>query len=559
MNYYEVHCTNCGKMVSADRMAINLDEFIREHLKRVALKSSNSFYREALEVFDEIRIGLYLTKYEMVNDRIIDLEDKIKLHVEDVTKYIEKYYGVELPKKSVTSSDKEDDFWNQFNDFSQSDATNGSNTGKDADDSLIDDLSFKLAFYKEIDNDEHKKRMCIRKLIELLRDYPNEILLECSCEFLIQADDRGQEFISALRVTYIDNEIVAYNHMVCPYCGEVYFVDAGRYEEKVIVMLGSSRVGKTAYLSALVEEINPLYGQSKYQNIVIRDTVDKRYVNFKNNILEEYRKGRKITKTDESKGEVALFPLEIVINGKTIIFYFVDLPGEVFVPRDEKEKESGAASGRFIINYRKICYCADAFWFCIDPVQIDMRLHSVNDAIDKADRVEMDMDMVLSNIENMINMMGVTKTKTPTAVVITKSDLIAAEENLYSSNQDVGLECLKDNTQFRVDTYISIANAVKRYLMSNNVKNIVPKIEKIFDFKNYFSVAAYGRNVVSHEEESMKAPYGISLPFLWIIACLGYLQPVRFVQRIERKGLLHKQENVIQYFEPVETYDLFIK
>lgn len=556
MDYYEVHCTNCGKTTSAERMALNLDELVREHLKRVERKSTNSFYKEAAEVFGEIRIGLYLTKYEMVNDGILDEEDRVRLRVRDVAEYIEKFYDVTLMNEQTSTEQDE---------MKAIDAMLRSAVGEDIPDAtedlepLVDDLSFKLTFYNEIDSDEREKRNYIRRLIKLLRKASEEILLECGCEFLIQRDDGGKEFISAFRVTYIDNEIVAYNHMVCPYCGENYFVDAGRYDEKIIVMLGSSRVGKTAYLAALVDEINPIYGQSRYPNIVIRDTVDKRYVNFKNNILETYRQGKKITKTDESAGEVALFPLEIDMNGKTSIFYFVDLPGEVFVPRDEKERESGAASGRFIINHRKICYSADAFWFCIDPVQIDMRLHGINEATDKSDRVEMDMDMVLSNIENTVNMMGVTKTKTPTAVVITKSDLIAPQENLYSNSQNIGGECLKDNTQFRLDNYIGIANNVKRYLMSGNVKNIVPKIEKIFDFKSYFSVAAYGRNVESHEAENMKAPYGISLPFLWTITCLGYLRPVSFVQRIERKGLLHRQEEIIQYFEPAESGELFIE
>lgn len=559
MNYYEVHCTNCGKILTADRMAVNLDEFIKEHLKRVALKSSNAFYREASEIFDEIRIGMYLTKSEMLNERIIDYEDSIELSVEKVKEFIEKTYRVTFPQKAAAEEEEtEDSFWKEFSEYAGEDEESAKGE-KGSEESFIDELGFKLAFYREIDNDEQKKRAYLHKILDLFREYPQELLLKCSCEFLTQTDDRGQDFISALRVTYVDNEVVAYNHMVCPQCGEAFFVDAGRYEEKIIVMLGSSRVGKTAYLAALVEEINPLYGQSKYPNIVIRDTVDKRYVNFKNNILEAYRRGKKITKTDESKGEVALFPLEIVINGATIIFYFVDLPGEVFVPRDERERENGAASGRFIINHRKICYCADAFWLCIDPVQIDIRLHNANDSAEMTDRVEMDMDMVLSNIENMVNMMGTGKTKVPTAIVITKSDLISAEEKLYSCGRNIGADCLLENRQFRLDIFNAIADKVKRYLLSDNVKNLVPKLEKIFDYKNFFSVAAYGRNVESRDEESMKMPYGISLPFLWTITCMEYLQPVRFVSKIEKKGFLHRQEVVRQSYEPGERDDLFVK
>lgn len=560
--FYKVHCTNCGEVLGADKMAIDMDKILRMHLEKVSGRKNNPLLLNAKKVFDEIRIGMYLTKFQMVNDRILEEDGTLHITCQYILNFIEKRYKVnfgELEEVKETKKQKEKKSESSFDMFDDLDVLMPSSEREvnEIPEEILDNLCLKMILYSQVDNDEMAKRNCIKEMLQLLLKHRNEVLLECSCVCQIKKDDKEQEFISGLKVTFLDKETVAYNHMACPYCGESFFIDAGRYEEHIVVMLGSSRVGKTAYLAALVDEINPEYGQPHYKSISIKDTTDKKYTYFRNNILKQYRTGKKIKKTDELKETVALFSLDVVINGKIKILTFVDLPGEVFVPRSEVEKEEGEASGAFIINHRKICCCADAFWFCIDPVQIDQSLHNINERAEKSDKVEQDMPMVLSNIENALNIMGNEKLNVPTAIIITKSDLITPDANLYFKNRDLEKQCLMENGNFRNDLFQSSAANVEQYLKSNNVRNIFHKLNTMFPNKNYFAVAAYGVNVEENTEGSNRAPSGIILPFVWTLSVLGHIKPVKYMRRTERVGFFGRQERVIEYFDLAEQNELF--
>ncbi len=573
-DFYDVHCTNCGKVLKADRMAVDIDRILNTHLEKMAGRNVSPIYREAQGLFHEIRIGMYFTRFDMARDDIMDGNGTIHMTCQYILDFIERRYKTEISfardaesKEGKTNITESDDTLDPFDSLNVDDSASEMLDSEWNDDSdklspgVLDSLCLKMALYSEIDSSEEVKRNYIEKLIQFLVKEKEFVLLECDCKFFISRDDRVEnEFVSGLQVTYFDNDIVGYNHMVCPDCGEQFFIDAGKYEEKIIVMLGSSRVGKTAYLAALVNELNPEYGQPRFLNITVKDTADKRYVFFKENILKQYAEGKKITKTDEKKEAVALFSLDMIINGRVVIFTFVDLPGEVFVPRNEKELEEGEASGRFIINHRKICSSANAFWFCIDPVQIDFRLRSINEN-KEADKVEQDMNMVLSNIENSLHMMGTGKNDVPTAIVITKSDLIDSTYKLFSGDRSAEQHCLVNNTQFFIDRFHTVAANVKQYMMAEQVRNITTKLNYMFEKKNYFAVAAYGIDIQEKEgnEKKDKKPYGIMLPFLWTLAAFAYLQPVKYEPKIQKSGgIFHKREELIDSYEAVGSEQLYM-
>lgn len=562
--FYKVHCTNCGKVLDADKMAVDVDKILKMHLSRVVGRNSNPVMTIAKKAFDEIRVGMYLTKFQMVNDGILSADGTLHLTCRYILDFIQQRYRIELTDIDTNAKNKSKEYEDSFEaDLDDWGRTVDEHSWEDEEDDydinpkLLDELCFKMKLYAQVDNAEEVKRNCISEMLRMLLDYGEVELMECACSFMVQKDDRDQEFISSLKVTYVDGETVVYNHMVCPDCGETFFIDAGRYEEHIIVMLGSSRVGKTAYLAALVDEINPEYGQSHYPRISIKDTLDRRFTYFRDNILKQYRCGKKISKTDEQKESAALFSLDVFVNGRMVILTFVDLPGEVFIPRSDEEKQDGVANGRFIINYRKICASADVFWFCIDPVQIDQRLHRLNEEADKSDRVEQDMEMVLSNIENALNIMGGGKANAPAAIIITKSDLITPDAGLCFKDRGLEPQCLSEEGYFRNDLFRNMSKDVCRYMCSNNVKNLLPKLDNMFENKNYFAVAAYGIKVDKDSKGGDKSPSAIILPFLWSLSVLNYLTPVEYEQRTEKTGVLRRQERFVQYYNKVEQSKLF--
>ncbi len=569
--FYEVHCTNCGNTYSATKMAVDIDKLINIHLSKMLAIKPESIYAEAADLFREIRIGMYMTVKQMTQESILDTNYKLKVTGEFILKIISQRYHIPIPnskgakKKSINNEEQKSsgDIFDDINALMETEQSL-QNDKKDNDglEKELDTLCLRMNLYKEKDIKAEDKRTYIKKLLLFLKSHPEVCLLECTCNPGVARDDMGREFISSVHVTFIDGSAQHFRHMVCPCCGEPFFIDAGKYEEKIVVMLGSSRVGKTAYLAALVNEINPEHGRPKYPGITLKDTTDARYVQFRDSILIQYRKGMKIQKTPETKEAVALFSLELVIGSKNIILTLVDMPGEVFVPRADEEHTTGEASGEFIINHRKICYSADAFWFCIDPVQIDDSLRGINEENDNTDKVERDMSTVLANIKNMVETMLTIGKRTsndiPTALIITKSDLISPEYKLYSHDSTEEGTCLQDNTQFRVDKLRPFVKRVGNYMTSEHVNNLLPQIEQIFKKKNFFSVAAYGRNVTEEAKAGDKAPYGIMLPFLWTMAAFEYLDLIKIDIRTKSEGFFHKKTETISVLEEAAKDELYI-
>lgn len=555
--FYKVHCTKCGKVLSANDMAIDIDKMLRIHLPKAARKSGNKEILAAIKIFDEIRIGMYLTEKHLKEDGVLAEDGNLQLTGQYILNFIENRYKVDLTdlRKVIESGEEdEEDFFYEDNEAENDsddlwkEQVGGANL--EISPKILNDLSFKMRLYKEKDSSKEEKKRFVRELLLLLLECREEIFLECECKFVYQEDDQGGKFISSVKETYIDGEVIDAGHMVCPFCGEPFFADAGKYEEHIVVMLGSSRVGKTSYLAALVEAVDPQYGQSKYKDISIRDIADAEFNRFKEEILKPYRQGEKIKKTEVQKEAAALFSLGIAVKGRNATFTFVDLPGEVFVPTNDEENKSGEVTGAFIINERKICESADMFWFCIDPVQIDQRLYNVNEEANDMDKVEQDMNLVFASVGRNLDVMGSRKKDIPTAVMITKSDLIPREENLYFRSRELEPECRLPDGSFAVDRFQNMSANVIKYLQSDNVKNVISKLDNMFVNKNYFAVAAYGGIVDEDSERNGKAPSGILIPFLWSLAAFGYIKPKQFGISRRTLGIFRKREIIKEnYFE----------
>lgn len=327
-----------------------------------------------------------------------------------------------------------------------------------------------------------------------------------------------------------------------------FYITAGSYAERIIVLLGSSRVGKTAYLAALVSKINGYLDQRLGEGsrfITVTSIQDEMFKVFNEKILADYLEGRKLEKTDvdeKLENPIPLISLRVKTRTKTVVYTVVDMPGEVFVPKDSANTRE--ADGSFIINRRKICCCADAFWLCVDPVQIDRRLRKINEQSSAEDRVQCDIDMVLSNVCNMMSLMGEDKGTVPGAVILTKSDLLdGIAEGLYRA--DDAKVCLTPTGRLDGDAVKDTSRIVLNYLKSSSdaVKDISGFMEDIFLHRNYFSVAAYGVKV--DQEQRAIAPYGIALPFLWTMASFGDLLIER--KRITTKGFFKKVPVVTRY------------
>ena len=531
--FYKVHCTQCGNSVDADKMAFQIDLMIGTYIQKMKnIKSddekSKDWYMKADDILSEIRLGLYLPYYKLCAGGLLQ-EERLKISGMDVLHLMEERYEMTLVRNDKDIEPEADD--GETQETEDADQKTGY---PEAVKKLADRLIFSAAGINRA-----AKRERTNELLDLLNSVKQEVLLECRFEVCKRKDDRGEEYISGCKVTYPDGRTVSYLHMVCPHCGRKFHIEAGRGREYVVVMLGSSRVGKTAYLAALVDAIKPGYGKKQVDFLEMQVITDDDYSRFERDVLEVYRRGEKVKKTPEEKHAVPLFPMCFKIGNRLVTFLFVDMPGEAYVPRGEEEETTGEASGSFILNDRRICQSADAFWFCVAPVQIDNNLRADNEQNDREDQIELNFNGVLGNIRNIVQMLGGEKAAIPTAVMVTMSDKIDRNYALYEP-QEQPLCVEKEKMWLETDRLEANAEHVMEYLTGGHVRHLDNDIKQLFSFYNYFAVAAYGRQIKEGEQAEAPRPYGILLPFLWTVAALKLL-PVKRLE-ITEKGWWKKEK-----------------
>lgn len=370
-------------------------------------------------------------------------------------------------------------------------------------------------------------------------------------------DDQGNEFNSCCEVRYLNvggtADIESFQ-MVCPQCGKELGSEAGNYKEYVVVMLGSSRVGKTAYLAALVDNLD----KNKLTGISRVPFADKGMEIFDKGILKKYRMGVKFEKTDEfNLKTISLFTLLFSIRSgindeKRILVKFVDMPGEAWDGDD-----------RFVLNKRRICRYASAFWMCIDPVQVNNDLVTVENPSDgnntqSDDLINGNLTDVIANIIDKLKKIMDQKEieEIPLAMILTKSDVVDKGEGLKGDKSlfrhELSIDMISgttklenilfSNNNIKKEKFKSFENIVKDYIVDMHRIRLEHSFG-IFKKKNYFAVAAAGRKLEENNPEKIPCmPSLVELPFIWLLANWGYIGIVKMeVKERTKKRIISKK------------------
>lgn len=502
--YHEVHCVRCGESFDSAYMAFDLDTIIRRGVE---------MEREADEekkLLQSIRLGLYVD-YDELQTRfhVTETAAQLRVCVGDIIEMLQERYLVNL----YDFMSEEDILGDGFatREFRQ----------------FCDRLSY---FEQSKDEDRKKKQNLIERLCRyFLGKRKREVILECEIQIQFVENDIGGNYASGLIVKYEGGERYGYfENMVCPHCGTPLHMEAGKYHEYLIGMLGSSRVGKTAYLASLVETLRPLNGKSRTPEITVISDGSSGWKKFEKEILEPYRAGKKIPKTAVTEEMASLFTVVIKSGNKKNLFTFIDMPGEAFT-----------GEINYILEKRPILRKTDLFWFCVAPRQIDANLKTGGKPEAGGDYTEEDIFHVLSGMGPVLKYIN-SKSGIRAAVVLTKSDLVSEDYRLFEPEQEETLP-LEENLQFRWDRYVNNAANVKRYFDAPHVADLSGNFRDMFKAYNYFAIASYGRKLADGEAGG-NLPSHVADPFFWTLAALGILETVSYGPRMVRKGFRRTSE-----------------
>lgn len=515
--YHTIHCPKCGKVFGADELAFDFGKIIAHALEKTR-KQFLGWEDEELFEWDFLEnknLKFYLSSLDiqqMFNIQL-DRESDFVLDVSHLKKHILKLFG--------------------------GSAENGGNTAKKFDE-LVDGLpnpggndriqdirlreKVAYLFYNPDSRDSNKREMLrenLNFLKELRKRMDDGIIVRARLKVCKIRDDQAAEILDRLEVTFEDGEIISYGEKICPDCGNGFYREAGKYKEILIGMMGSARVGKTAYLAALVDRIS---FSNSY--ISVADRTDRGYKEFEKDILMPYQSMVKIAKTDKEQEEIIpLFSIVIRIGERKYAFIFIDMPGEVW----DRENEDN-----FIANKRKILKYVDVMWMCVAPEQIDPVDHI---DIDRGeDRIETNMRKILTNMTGVLRSAGLMyENKLKAALIVTMSDKIG-EADLFEPDVDVMEEYMvKTENYLQLDQTLEHSIKVKRFIQQyagqkvrdNRARLILDSMRDMFSHFSYFAVAAYGDTPEEYggaEPESRgPQPSLIELPFLWSLGVCGCL------------------------------------
>lgn len=550
--YYDAHCTKCGESTKADKLAFDFGELINKAVSKAVERPLGP------DLKWEPLLGLDLRLY-------YTWRDLVYLYKLKADGYHPFRFTVGMLRKQLKRFAKVE--------FSQL-------VGKDIDTMEYYNLVQHIRFTNQQGQDVDIRGLAnrIKEIVDLcspqMSPDENEVIAQFQVSVGMVEDDRGNKFAKKLEIEYEDRRRQTVRHNVCPNCGKKFYPEVGKHEEIIVGMAGSARVGKTAYLAALVDCL------MKSQNGIARvvEAKNKEWEFFKSAILLKYRAGEKIDKTPfEGGGEtIPLFSIEIAVLERSYIFTFIDMPGEVFDNPEDTEEDAGMD---FINNERRILNYAQMIWFCVAPEQIDADIARIRKITNlKQDEVNTKTADVMANIRATMDAVHLHE-KMPAAILVTMSDQIIGEnaaDGLFAPDVDVCREFI-DGGCLNYQKTDDFCCRSKRYL--DNAGEIVTAINHIFDRYSVFAVAAYGRNLPQGTQEELDLleindrkddlwndrsdfkpiPSMVELPFFWTLAALGKIQELKQVQRYETQGFgpWKKEVYVGDESVPVAEYEMF--
>ena len=536
MAYHKVHCPRCGRTMMADELAFDFGEIINVALQKAKERTFGS--TEEWYGLTQLNLRLYLTLNDLISEYgfTVDTDGTYKGRFELTTKKL----GEHLVKLAASA------------DTNMSVGILASGTDRVEYEKLTRFMA------KSGDEDIHELAEKIQDLANQILRNPNAAIASFHVTVNMQRDDRNQNFANRLLVKFDDGDSRNITRFVCKgdegkACGKVLYGHAGQFEEIIIGLAGTARVGKTAYLASLLACImrqgNNIETLGNEQSVVTNLAyADEAYERFKKDLLDPYVNCEKIKKTEnifDKVGDteaISLFSLTFSINNKNkYIFTFIDMPGEVY--------DDGIDGANEVINNRQIITDASMIWLCVAPAQV-----AGGAVIAGGDQVNTDLGKAFANLER--TMAAINKSRLiPTAVLLTCSDLVDEKYGLFNSNfnpfagnnnpiQELG-EKTTNSPWITQDGKLYYSNMewfvskVFEYLKTN--QSLPTTIENIFGKFTPFAVASYGKAIdnpyAMQAFNNMPTPSMIEAPFLWTLAVLGlvpvYKEELQTYERME--------------------------
>ncbi|MFS0725439.1 TRAFAC clade GTPase domain-containing protein [Paenibacillus sp. 1P07SE] len=382
-----------------------------------------------------------------------------------------------------------------------------------------DDVVFRATHYREDDEDyalgedEELNRYRERFGLDSVHDieavlHPHEVPEErriYSDEVLIGLNDRYGE------VT---------RRRLCPKCHNELPVTAGKVPSNIISIIGASQVGKSVYMTSLIHTLQ--HTTADHFNAAcmpLTTEISRKFRTFYEEPL--FERGDLLASTQKEKMQEP-FIFQFVFRDErkpplTLVFF--DVAGEGMVEQDYL-----SLHGQHIKNSAGIL-------LLVDPLQI----RSIRDRIriqlgdtpgEMAPQYDEPRDVVLSLFGDFIAYQDNSKTDIPTAVVLTKSDMLHAlkdEEGEYIKSNSNIFNNMVHRDYFNLNEFENIDGEIRRFIEKVD-RPFKGTMDVYFKDTAYYAVSALGSNPVDQKMQTVVQPIRVDEPFIWLLYKLNYIE-----------------------------------
>ena len=307
---------------------------------------------------------------------------------------------------------------------------------------------------------------------------------------------------------------------LCPYCHNELPITSGKSPSNIIAIVGASQVGKSVYMTSLIHTLQNITAANfDAACIPINSEISRK---FKQDYEEPlFERGDLLTSTrKEGKQEPFIFQFKFKDDSiDPLMLVFFDIAGEGMVDQE------------YLSMYAAHIKNSSGILFLVDPLQIKTirdKIHiKRNDTTGEfASQHDEPREVIINLFENFIGYEENGKTDIPTAIVLTKSDMLNVlredDGEYVKSNSNIFNQVVHKG-YFSLTEFNNINGEVKRFIEKVD-RPFKDAIDVHFNKTAYFATSALGRNPIDMQVDGLIEPLRVDEPFLWLLYTMGYIR-----------------------------------
>ncbi|WP_040204246.1 TRAFAC clade GTPase domain-containing protein [Neobacillus jeddahensis] len=332
--------------------------------------------------------------------------------------------------------------------------------------------------------------------------------------------DENKIYSNQVLMGVSDKYSVVTRNRLCPDCHNDLPITAGKYPSNIVSIVGATSVGKSVYMTSLIHTLQHVTANNFAAACIPLDNGISRRFRHEYEI-PLFEKGYLFEATAKTKRQEP-FIFQFVFKNEdqaplTLVFF--DVAGE------------GMTDTEYIKLHASHIKNSAGILFLVDPMQIrairEKLIYQLGEPhgemVGLADEPR---EVVISLFGDFIAHQENSKTNIPTAVVLTKSDLLNAlksDDGEYIRTNSNVFHDITHRDYLNLDEYENINGEIRRFL--TKVDNpFVNALDVYFRDTSYFAVSALGSNPVDQQVSGIINPIRVDEPFIWLMYKLGYIE-----------------------------------